>query len=126
MATWLSSSATSKACWARSASSCALQLSVAFEDLGARVDSPGVRNDRLAALGLQERSSDLTRPNDKVPQAIKLLNDYVHLSPPRRTRIPANTSLSRSLLGTVILTPDFRAQIAFCVEQRLLSLVARP
>src|SRR6516162_10017266 len=112
---------------ARSMASEALLLkSVAFEDLGARVDSPGVCNDPLAVLGLQERSSDLTRPNDKVPQAIKLLNDDVHLSLPRRTRISANTSLSRSLLGTVILIPDFGAQIAFSVEQRSLSLVARP
>ena len=56
--------------------------SVAFEHLGARVDSPGVRNDPLAVLSLQERSSDLTRPDDEVPQAIKLLNDDVHLSLP--------------------------------------------
>jgi hypothetical protein len=51
---------------------CEAQLlkSVAFEDLGARVDAPGVRNDQLPVLSLQERSSDLTRPNDEVPQAI--------------------------------------------------------
>src|SRR6516162_8275200 len=92
---------------ARSMASEALLLkSVAFEDLGARVDSPGVCNDPLAVLGLQERSSDLTRPNDEVPQAIKLLNDYVHLSLPRRTRIPANTSL---LLGNSDPHPRFRS-----------------
>src|SRR5438876_8405688 len=60
-----------------------LLKSVAFEDLGARVDAPGVRHDQLPVLSLQERSSDLTRPDDEVPQAIKLLNDDVHLSVPR-------------------------------------------
>ena len=60
-----------------------LLKSIVFEDLGARVDLPGVRNHPLAALSLQERSSDLTRPNDEVPQAITLLNDDVHLSLPR-------------------------------------------
>jgi len=59
-----------------------LLKSVAFEDLGARVDSPGVRNDPLAVLSLQERSSDLTRSDVEVPRAIKLLNDDVHLSLP--------------------------------------------
>ena len=58
-----------------------LPKSIAFEDLGARVDTPGVRHDQLPVLSLQERSSDLTRPDDEVPQAIKLLNDDVHLSP---------------------------------------------
>ena len=64
--------------------SCEAQLleSVAFEDLGARVDSPGIRDDPLAVLSLQERSSDVTRPDDKVPQAINLLNVDVHLSLP--------------------------------------------
>jgi hypothetical protein len=37
-----------------------------FEDLGARVDSTGVSNDPFAVLSLQERSSDLTRPDDEV------------------------------------------------------------
>ena len=59
-----------------------LLKSVAFEDLGARVDSPGVRNDPLAVLSLQERSSDPTGPDDEMPQAIKLLNDDVHLNLP--------------------------------------------
>jgi hypothetical protein len=31
------------------------------------------RNDQTPVLSLQERSSDLTRPDDEVPQAIKLL-----------------------------------------------------
>ena len=51
--------------------------SIAFEDLGTRVDAPRVRHDQLPVLSLQERSSDLTRPDDEVPQAIKLLNDDV-------------------------------------------------
>ena len=107
-----------------------LPKSVAFEDLGARVDSPGVRNDPLPVLSLQERSSDLTRADDEVPQAIKLLNDDVHLSVPRRICIPASTYLSRqscdSLLGAVILITDFGTQLAPAVERRLPSLVALP
>src|ERR1700738_2090718 len=90
-----------------------LPKSIAFEDLGARVDAPRVRHDQLPVLSLQERSSDPTRPDDEVPQAIKLLNDDVHLRVPRRTCIPAST-LSRqsrdSLLGAVILITDFGTQ----------------
>src|SRR4029077_12470005 len=52
-------------------------------DRGARVDPPGEQNDQPPGRSLQERSSDLTRPDDEVPQAIKLLNDDVHLSVPR-------------------------------------------
>ena len=107
-----------------------LLKSIAFEDLGARVDAPGVPHDQLPVLSLQERSSDLTRPDDEVPQAIKLLNDDVHLSVPRRTCIPASTYLSRqscdSLLGAVILITDFGTQLAPAVERRLLSLITLP
>src|SRR5882757_2303833 len=56
------------------------QPSVAFEDLGARVDPAGVRNDQRPVLCLQERSPDLTRPDDEVPQAVKPLDDDVHES----------------------------------------------
>jgi hypothetical protein len=63
-----------------------------------------------------------------VPHAIKLLNGDVHLSVPRRTRIPANTSLSRlpcdSLLGTLILITDFGTQLAPFVE-RMIAIVSR-
>ena len=52
-----------------------LLKSVQFEDLGARVDSPGVRNDPLPVLSLQERSSDLARPDDEVPQATTVAED---------------------------------------------------
>jgi hypothetical protein len=52
--------------------------SVAFEDLGARVHAPGVRNDQRPVLSLQEGSSELARPDDKMPQAIESLNDDVH------------------------------------------------
>src|ERR1700730_10116064 len=73
----------------------------------ARGDAQSTHPDELPAQGLQERISDLTRPDDEVPQAIKLLNNDVHLSVPRRTCIPASTYLSRqscdSLLGAVIL-----------------------
>jgi len=55
-----------------------LLKSVAFEDLGAGVDAPGVRHDQLPVLSLQERSSDLTRPDDEVPQAVKLLDSDVY------------------------------------------------
>src|ERR1700675_2600525 len=72
--------------------------SIAFEDLGARVDAPRVRHDQLPVLSLQERSSDPTRPDDEVPQAIKLLNDDVHLSVPRRTCIPASTLFLATVL----------------------------
>jgi hypothetical protein len=51
---------------------------VAFEDLGARVDPASVRNDQRAILRLQERGPDLTRPDDEVPQAVKLLDGDVH------------------------------------------------
>jgi hypothetical protein len=54
--------------------------SVAFEDSGARVDPAGVRNDQRSVLCLQERSPDLTRPDDEVPQAVKLLDEDVHVS----------------------------------------------
>jgi hypothetical protein len=59
-------------------SGASLSKLVAFEDLGARVNSPGVRNDQLPVLSLQEGSSELARPDDKVPQAIKSLNHDVH------------------------------------------------
>src|SRR5262249_21200702 len=95
---------------------------VAFEDLSTRVDSPGVRNDPLAILGLQERSWDVTRPNGEVPQAIKLLNDYVHLSLPRTTRISATHGLSRSFLGNS--DPQCRFKSCSLWNKRLLSLVA--
>src|ERR1700694_5377636 len=75
-----------------------LLKSIAFEDLGARVDAPAVPHDQLPVLRLQERSSDLTRPDDEVPQAIKLLNDDVHLSVPRRTCIPASTRFIATVL----------------------------
>src|SRR5262245_13759900 len=55
-----------------------------LEDPGARVDAPGVGHGQRPVLSLQERSSDLTRPDDEVPQAIELPNDDVHLSVPRR------------------------------------------
>src|SRR5215475_3697077 len=55
-----------------------LVKSVAFEDLGAGVDPPCIRDDQLAILSLQEGSSDMTRPDDEVPQAIELLDDDVH------------------------------------------------
>ena len=100
-----------------------LQKSVAFEDFGARIDSPSVRNDPLAVLGLQERSSDPTRPDDEVPQATKLLNDDVHLSLPRRTSIPANSRLSRSLHGTVILIPI--RNTARILRRTTISIVSR-
>jgi hypothetical protein len=65
--------------------SCEAQLlkSVAFKNLGAGVDSPGVRNDPHSVLTLREWRSDLTRPDSQVPQAIKLLNDDVHLNLPQ-------------------------------------------
>lgn len=114
----------------RPRASCEAQLlkSVEFEDLGARVDSPGVRNDPLPVLSLQERRPELARPDDEVPQAMKLLNVDVHLSVPRRTRIPTNSCLSRqscdSLLAAVILITEFGTQLAPAVERRLLSLEA--
>src|ERR1700733_3303632 len=52
--------------------------SVAFENLGARIDPAGVRNDQRPILRLQERSPDLTRPHVEVPQAVKLLDGDVH------------------------------------------------
>jgi len=58
----------------------ATHTSVALEDPGSRVDAPGVGHDQRPVLSLQERSSDLTRPDDEVPQAIELPNDDVHLS----------------------------------------------
>jgi hypothetical protein len=54
--------------------------SVALEDPGARVDAPGVGHDQRSVLTLQKRSSDVTRPDDEVPQTIELPNDDVHLS----------------------------------------------
>ena len=57
--------------------------SVAFENLGAGVDSPGVRDDPLSLLSLQERSLDSAWPDDEVPKAIKLLNVDDHVSVPR-------------------------------------------
>src|SRR5437016_3717417 len=70
------------------------QKSIALEDLGAGVDAPGVRHDHLPVLSLQERSSDLARSDDEVPQTIELLNDDVHLRVPRTTCIAASTCLS--------------------------------
>ena len=43
--------------------------------LGARVDPAGVRNDQRSVLCFQERSPDLTRPDDEVPQPVKFLDD---------------------------------------------------
>jgi len=106
---WASHSHTSSTSGRASAGSCAerqqavkrkLLKSIAFEDLGARVDAPGVPHDQLPVLSLQERSSDLTRPDDEVPQAIKLLNDDVHLRIPRRTCIPASTYFATVLRFT--------------------------
>ena len=51
---------------------------VAFEDLGARVGPASVRKEQRAVLRLQERSPDLSRPDDEVPQAVKLLDGDVH------------------------------------------------
>jgi hypothetical protein len=61
-----------------SAASFPSQPSVAFEDLGAGVDPVSVRNDQRAVLRLQERSPDLTRPDDELPQAVKLPDGNVH------------------------------------------------
>ena len=41
--------------------------SVAFENFGPRVDSPGICDDQLPLLSLQKRSSDLARPDNEVP-----------------------------------------------------------
>ncbi|MEH2691154.1 hypothetical protein DXU04_40640 [Bradyrhizobium diazoefficiens] len=64
--------------------------SVAFEDPRTRIDAPGILNDQLPILSLQERSSDLTRPDDEVPQAVELSNDDVHLSFLAVTRVDSN------------------------------------
>ena len=62
--------------------------SVAFKNLGAGVDSSGVRDDARSLLSLQERSLDFARPDDEMPKAIKLLNVDDHVGVPRRTRDP--------------------------------------
>jgi hypothetical protein len=55
-------------------------LARAFDDLRARVDPARVRDDQRLVLSLQERSPDLARPDDEVPQTVKLLDDDVHVS----------------------------------------------
>ena len=52
--------------------------SVAFQDLGAWVGPMGVRNDQRAVPCLQERSPDLARPDDEVPQAVEFLYGDAH------------------------------------------------
>ncbi|PPQ13946.1 hypothetical protein CV770_39665 [Bradyrhizobium sp. AC87j1] len=63
---------------------------VAFEYPCTRIDAAGILNDQLPILSLQERGSDLTRPDDEVPQAVELSNDDVHLSFLAVTRVDSN------------------------------------
>ncbi|MDA9414537.1 hypothetical protein XI07_07340 [Bradyrhizobium sp. CCBAU 11445] len=52
--------------------------SIAFEYPRTRIDAPGILNDQLPILRFQERSSDLTRPDNEVPQTVELSNDDIH------------------------------------------------
>ena len=64
--------------------------SVAFEYPRTGIDAPGILNDQLPVLSLQKRSSDLTRPDDEVPQTVELSNHDVHLSLLAVTRVDSN------------------------------------
>ena len=64
--------------------------SVTFEYPGTRIGAPGILNDQLPILGFQKRRSDLTRPDDEVPQAVELSNDGVHLRFLAVTRVDSN------------------------------------
>ncbi|RXG91179.1 hypothetical protein EAS62_26095 [Bradyrhizobium zhanjiangense] len=77
--------------------------SVAFEDPCTRIGAPGILNDQLPILSFQERRSDLTRPDDEVPQAVELSNDDVHLSLLAVTRVGSNCkNLPPSLNSTSV------------------------